>query len=52
MAENIVDLEEEKKKKKKLEEKKKKKRLYEKDKNRYFDYYDDIKVSSHKIVDW
>lgn len=45
-------LTESQKNKKKLEEKKKKKRLYEKDKNRYFDYYDDIKVSSHKIVDW
>ena len=46
------NLTESQKNKKRLEEKKKKKRLYEKDKNRYFDYYDDIKVSSHKIVDW
>ena len=52
MDKNIVNLEEEKKKKKKIEEKKKKKKQYEKDKGRYFDYYDDIKVSSHKIVDW
>ena len=32
--------------------KSKKKSQYKKDKEKYFNYYDDIKVGSHKIVDW
>lgn len=30
----------------------KKKQKYKKDKESYFNYYDDIKVGSHKVVDW
>ena len=30
----------------------KKKSQYKKDKEKYFGYYDDIKVGSHKVVDW
>lgn len=39
-----------KKDKIKIEQKKKQKLLA--DKQKYFDYYDDVKVSSHKIYDW
>lgn len=38
-------------KQKKLQ-KQKKKQAIKNDKDRYFSYYDDIKVGSHKIVDW
>lgn len=38
-------------KQKKLQ-KQKKKQAMKNDKDRYFSYYDDIKVGSHKIVDW
>ena len=37
---------------KKQREKKKEKQKYIRDKDNYFSYYDDIKVGSHKIVDW
>ena len=37
---------------KKQKEKQKKKQKLLADKQRYFDYYDDVKVSSHKIYDW
>ena len=36
------------KKQKKLKQKQK----YDSDKNKYFAYYDDIKHSSHKVIDW
>jgi hypothetical protein len=44
--------EERQKEKQKQLLKKKQKQKYNKDKERYFNYYDDIKVGSHKIVDW
>ena len=44
--------EERKKEKQKQLLKKKQKQKYSQDKERYFNYYDDIKVGSHKIVDW
>ena len=44
--------EEQKKEKQKQLLKKKQKQKYNQDKERYFNYYDDIKVGSHKIVDW
>ena len=25
---------------------------YNRDKSKYFDYYDDIKHASHKVIDW
>lgn len=34
------------------EKEKQKKKDTEKFKEKYFEYYDDIKTSSHKIVDW
>lgn len=34
-----------------IQDRKKKQKLIA-DKQRYFDYYDDVKVSSHKIYDW
>lgn len=37
---------------KKQREKKKSQQKYIRDKDNYFSYYDDIKVGSHKIVDW
>ena len=33
-------------------QKQKKKKAMQNDKDKYFSYYDDIKVGSHKIVDW
>lgn len=36
------------KKQKKIEQKSK----YNREKSKYFDYYDDIKHSSHKVIDW
>lgn len=41
-----------KKEKQKQLLKKKQKAKYDKEKEKYFNYYDDIKVGSHKIVDW
>ena len=32
--------------------KQKQKDKYKREKDNYFSYYDDIKVGSHKIVDW
>ena len=32
--------------------KQKQKDKYKKEKDSYFNYYDDIKVGSHKIIDW
>ena len=40
------------KEKKKLMQKNKKKSQQNREKSKYFDYYDDIKHGSHKIVDW
>lgn len=42
----------EKKEKQKKINKNKQKSKYNNDKNKYFDYYDDIKHSSHKVIDW
>ena len=39
---------EKQKKNKKIKEKMK----YNRDKSKYFDYYDDIKHGSHKVIDW
>ena len=39
---------EKQKKNKKIKEKSK----YNRDKSKYFDYYDDIKHGSHKVIDW
>ena len=44
-------LKEKKEKQKKLN-KNKQKSKYNNDKNKYFAYYDDIKHSSHKVIDW
>ena len=44
-------LKEKKEKQKKLN-KNKQKSKYNSDKNKYFAYYDDIKHSSHKVIDW
>ena len=37
---------------KKKRTKSKKKQVYKAEKDRYFGFYDDIKVASHKVVDW
>ncbi len=42
----------EKKEKQKKINKNKQKSKYNNDKNKYFAYYDDIKHSSHKVIDW
>lgn len=42
----------EKKEKQKKLNKNKQKSKYNRDKSKYFDYYDDIKHGSHKVIDW
>lgn len=39
-------------KRKKQSQKNKQKQKSKSEKDRYFSYYDDIKVGSHKVVDW
>ena len=50
MEENLKT-QKEKEKLKKLKQSKQKMK-YDRDKSKYFDYYDDIKHSSHKVIDW
>lgn len=50
-------MEDNKKTQKELEKVKKnrknqQKSKYNREKSKYFDYYDDIKHSSHKVIDW
>lgn len=52
MDSNEKTLEQRKLEKQKQLQKKKQKQKFQQDKERYFNYYDDIKVGSHKIVDW
>ena len=52
MENKELTFEERQKQKKKMLLKKKQKQKFQQDKDRYFNYYDDVKVSSHKIIDW
>ena len=53
-AEIMEDKEKIQKEKDKLQKLKKikAKTKYNRDKSKYFDYYDDIKHGSHKVIDW